>query len=597
MPARTARNECVSAPASRHPVACIRSYPVPDLMSAFRASPLQPFQTFRDRISRLSRGRSLPDLLTPPTAAALLLALAWLGAGCSAPRVTQAEITVDITVDETVHTLQLPAGSTMEDALDTLGITPEALDRTEPPTFTVLTDGAEGRLIRVEEEFVVEEAVVPFEQQVLRNESLPEGETRLIQPGVNGFQEITYRILYEDGVEVSNNPVKSAMVEQPIPEIVMVGIQAPFAPLPIPGKLAYLSAGNAWVMEGSTSNRRPVVTTGDLDGYIFSLSPDGSWLLFTRRSEEDSAINSLWAAELDGESPALVDLEVENVVHYAGWSPRGSQTVAYSTVEPREAAPGWQANNDLRMVTFSRNGWTSRERVALEANSGGIYGWWGSTFAWAPGGGQFALARPDGVDLLDVLEEEARPLLPIVPLQTNSDWAWVPGLAWGPDGNVIYAVNHGVDQGGVASEESPHFHLTAIPLAGGAPVDMVVEVGMFANPVVSPPVPTRPGETGFLVAFLQAIFPAQSETSRYRLVVMDRDGSNRRTLFPEEGAPGMEPQTPVWSPEPVIFGDSSTDAHPTVLILHQGNIWLVDAMDGANRQLTGDGLVSRADWR
>ena len=41
----------------------------------------------------------------------------------------------------------------------------------------------------------------------------------------------------------------------------MVGVQAPFAPISIPGKLIYLTGGNAWMMEGTTSTRRPLVTS------------------------------------------------------------------------------------------------------------------------------------------------------------------------------------------------------------------------------------------------------------------------------------------------------------------------------------------------
>ena len=46
--------------------------------------------------------------------------------------------------------------------------------------------------------------------------------------------------------------------------------------------------------------RRPIeflwLTSGDLDGRIFTLSPDGAWLLFSRSSTRpiDEEINNLW---------------------------------------------------------------------------------------------------------------------------------------------------------------------------------------------------------------------------------------------------------------------------------------------------------------
>ncbi len=148
--------------------------------------------------------------------------------------------------------MQAPAGSTVGEVLAAANITLNPLDRSDPPIYTVATDGAEIRIIRVEEELLIDQVVIPYEQQILRNESLPEGERRLVQPGVNGLQEITTRRVFEDGVEISNSPLKVVIVEEPVPEIVMVGSQSPYAAIPIPGKLVYISGGNAWVMEGST---------------------------------------------------------------------------------------------------------------------------------------------------------------------------------------------------------------------------------------------------------------------------------------------------------------------------------------------------------
>ena len=56
----------------------------------------------------------------------------------------------------------------------------------------------EGR--SVEEQFEAVRVPVPFERKTVTNEALPAGETRLIQLGVNGEDEITYRITGENGV-------------------------------------------------------------------------------------------------------------------------------------------------------------------------------------------------------------------------------------------------------------------------------------------------------------------------------------------------------------------------------------------------------------
>jgi hypothetical protein len=117
---------------------------------------------------------------------------------------------------------------------------------------------------------------------------------------------------------------------------------------------------------------------------------------------------------------------------------------------------------------------------------------------------------------------------------------------------------------------------------------------MFAYPLVSPLQPLPSGEQGYQVAYLQAAFPNQSETSRYRLVVMDRDGSNPKALFPEEGLPGLTPQREwgAWSSAPL-----PTSSHYAIAVIYQGNLWLVDATTGDAQQITGDNLTSRVAWR
>ncbi len=507
--------------------------------------------------------------------------------GCAAPRLTQTAIPVQVQADGQTYALSLAPGSTAGDAVRQAGLTLGDLDRLEPPAYTVLTADATVRVIRVREAFEVQQEVIPYERQTITSETLPAGESRLVQPGKNGLREITIRILYEDGQEVSRSPVKSVVVEEPVAEVVMVGRQPAFTPRAIPGQLAFLAGGNAWLLDGSTANRRLVVGSGDLDGRVFRLSPDGRWLLFTRRPPEgEEAINALWVASTDPDAPWELDLGVRNVVHFADWSPDGGFSLAYSTVEPRSAAPGWQANNDLYLLSFSTTGWVSPRRLALDANAGGIYGWWGTTFAWAPDGNRLAYARPDGVGLLALGEDALQPWMTQVPYQTNGDWAWAPGISWGPDGRVLFTVAHVGER-----EDAPRFDLVALPGADLPPVTLVPDVGMFAYPVASPPQP-RAWESGaYQVAWLQALFPGQSETSRYRLLVMDRDGSNRQALFPPEGQPGLEPQQVVWSPQVLDNG------HFALVVIYQGDLWLVDAVTGEATPLTAEGNVKRIDWK
>jgi resuscitation-promoting factor RpfB len=505
--------------------------------------------------------------------------------GCRSPQVTGEDITISIDADGASRNVTIPSGSTVAHALQSAGIAFGDLDRIEPPPYAVLNNGDSVSLTRVREEFETEEQIIPFERQVVRNESLPEGETRLVQAGINGRQELTYRRVLEDEEEISRSIVKTVILQEALPEIVMVGAQTSFAPLPVPGKLAYLAGGNAWIMDTSTANRTALVTTGDLDGRIFKLSPNGTFLIFTRKSTKppDQEINTLWAVRTDGGKPFSTGLA--NIVHFADWIP-GTNSIAYSTVEPRATAPGWQANNDLSRYSIT----TGEKRKILDASNGGVYGWWGMTFAFSSDG-RLAYAQPDGIGLVDIDGKYLKPLLNITPLNTHSDWAWLPSIAWGADGKNLYYISHAPPPSLVNEEDSPFFDISATSFENSASVQIVEQTGMFAYPSTSS-LQSSARERQYQVAYLQAIFPEQSETSRYRVVVMDRDGSNRRTIFPANDAPGLEPQSPVWAPES-IEGQSGD----FIAIVYQGNLWLVDSGNGEPYQVTGDGLVTRIDWK
>jgi resuscitation-promoting factor RpfB len=521
-----------------------------------------------------------------PSLFLFLLIFAWLTVSCRSPQVGE-EITVSIVTDGTTRELTITAGSTVTQAFQTAGIVLGTLDRSEPPLYTVLNNGDTIKLTRVQEIFETEQNVIPFERQIVRNETLPEGETRLVQAGVNGLEEVTYRRILEDNVEISKSSVKTVILNEALPEIVMVGAQSSFTPLNIPGTIAYLAGGNAWIMEDSTANRRIIVSTGDLDGRIFKLSPNGEYLIFTRKSKKPATqeINTLWAVRTKNLEPKPIWLQAYNVIHYAEWIP-GTNSVAYSTVEPRSTAPGWQANNDLYRVSLTGGS----PRKILDANSGGIYGWWGMSFAYSSDG-RLAYTRPDGIGLVDQDGGYLKPLLNITPLNTHSDWAWIPPITWGADGKTLYYVTHAPAPAPIIGEESPFFDLSATSFSNEANVSIVDSAGMFSYPTASPSRWDGKGKS-YQIAYLQSIFIEQSETSRYRLMVMDRDGSNSKALFPPADTNGIEPQTPVWSPKP-LEGQTGD----FIAVIYQGNLWLVDSGSSEAFQVTGDGLISGIDWK
>ena len=139
--------------------------------------------------------------------------------GCSPVRSSSSQIAITIELDGEVQELMISAGATAREAFEQAGIELNTLDKSDPPMYTILQADDKVTLTRVQEEYIVEQNVLPYETQILRNESLAEGEQRLIQPGQNGVQEITYRVLYEDGVEANRTVSSSVIIESATSEI------------------------------------------------------------------------------------------------------------------------------------------------------------------------------------------------------------------------------------------------------------------------------------------------------------------------------------------------------------------------------------------
>jgi Tol biopolymer transport system component len=491
---------------------------------------------------------------------------------------------------------------TVRDVLQEVGVELGELDRTEPDLWVETEPAMTITVIRVEERFITERRVLSFAHRTVKSEGIPEGETRLIQLGANGEEEITYKITFENGVEVDRVEVRRTVLAEPVDEIMVVGTAGVVNSVPVQGTLAYISAGNAWLMRGTSGGRRALTTDGDLDGRVFDLSADGHHLLFSRRDNDEltAPLNTLWAITTTVVGEEAYPLSIEGII-YAQWSPDGTQ-IAYSTAERTGGSPGWKANNDLwiapfpirikseRVVTTTRGltqtvpGGIVATQV-LSVSFQGTYSWWGPTFAWSPDGQLLAYATADEIGLVDVDRRERTLLVHFPPFRTYSEWVWTPTLSWSADGQFVLCTLHNPGEEGDVPEDSQVFDVWALSVDDTVRVRLTADSGMWANPYCSPAYTTTQTTTESQIVYGQVRYPGSSQDSRYDLYLMDRDGSNRRLVFPPSGESGVSVLQVAWSP----------DARQLAVIYNR-DVYLVDLTDDRVYQLTGDGQCSQPRW-
>jgi Tol biopolymer transport system component len=342
-------------------------------------------------------------------------------------------------------------------------------------------------------------------------------------------------------------------------------------------------------MRGSSTTRRNLTTTGGIDGRVLSLSPDGRRLIFSRSDPSvDGFNNRLYLIADTDTNTEPIPLQPINVL-YAEWAPGRENTIAYSTAEPRDAPPGWQAYNDLWLMRIDPVSGESLsvERV-VESSSGGFAGWWGTGFSWSPDGGRLAYARANEVGLIDIDGGTFSPLVQYTPFNTPQSWSWRANISWSPDNQLLLTTVHGSPIGGEPPESSPAFHIAVADLSGTFVAEIAQNAGIWSNPKYSPAQTDAEGRISGYMAYLRArsINNSISESAAYDLVVADRDGSNARVIYPPTTAqPGLTAREFAWSPD-----------GRAIALVYQGSLWVVDVESGIANQVTLDSGAAAPVW-
>lgn len=532
--------------------------------------------------------------------------LIWIGilliAACR-PQQETPRIRITLIADGRGQTFAYPNPATVDEFLrdPDIGIELGESDRVEPSRFTQLTDGMRITVVRVTEKTECERTDIPYKQTTILYEALGPGEQQIGQAGQNGILETCYRISYDDGVEASRVVINTTTIVTPQDEVIYLGPDGEVEPVTIMGTIAYMSNGNAWVIRGSSTAKRLLTTSGDIDdrGSVFSLSPDGRQLLFARKtnpSDADNSFNHLWLIPDVTQNTDPISL-IPGDVLYADWVPGQQNMISYSTGEVTASAPGWQSLNDLYQMRIDPATGASLNLdpiVEPSSGGGGLYGWWGTRFQWSPDGQQLAWVRSDSLGLVDIETGELLPpLLNYAVLRPVGDWSWRATASWSPDSTLLATTVHGAPLGSELPQNSPAFNLAITDASGNYQAEIVKNVGIWSAPQYSPFDPSTDNEfpRGYL-AYLRARDPFNSINGEYDLVVADRDGSNARVIFPPPNQKGLTAQASIFNNREFAWSPDGQQ----IAFIYQGNLWIVDVESGVSHQLTIDGGASNPVW-
>lgn len=527
---------------------------------------------------------------------AMALIAGWVAlAGCAPVAEPPRAMTITLIADGLSQTYAQQELVTVGEFLEKLQFQLGELDRVNPELFTQLSDGMRITVRRVREEEYCETRALPYQRRTVPNEGVPVGEERIFQPGANGQEQVCYRVVIQDGVR--GEPIQTGqatVLVQPQDEIVYVGPTISLDPVDFIGTIAYINSGNVWVMKGNSQTRRPLTTSGDVDPLrAFSLSDDGNRLLFTRRPPDATGFaNELWFINDTNQfEPRPLQLRPVNIL-YAEWVPGRNNVIAYSRAEPRETSPGYSAYNDLWLITIDpQTGLDIEIRPVIEEASGGggPYPWWGRQYAWSPDGERLAWIHADAVGLVNLNTGElGAPLVSYEVFNPRADWSWRTSVSWSPDGQRLATTVHGPPIGRESPDRSPVFNVALVAVDGSFKAEWVEQAGIWSLPRFSPFVEQADGFPKGYLAYMQARQPLDSisDLAEYDLIVADRDGSNARRVFPPSSQAGIRSRDYAWSPDGT-----------QIVLVYQGNLWLVDVETTVARQLTSDGNATRPVWK
>lgn len=129
--------------------------------------------------------------------------------------------TVTVSVAADGNTMELmTAQTTVKEMMENHKIDLGKHDIVMPEKDTVVKNGMEISVQRVDYEKVTETVEVPYKTETKGVDTLPQGTSKVVTKGVNGQDKVTYKVKYIDGVEASREEVARETVKAPVTEVI-----------------------------------------------------------------------------------------------------------------------------------------------------------------------------------------------------------------------------------------------------------------------------------------------------------------------------------------------------------------------------------------
>lgn len=129
---------------------------------------------------------------------------------------------VELTVDGETTEYAIYEG-TVSDLLELAQVTLGEEDYTKPDLSTELEANMEVTVYRVEYKEVTETEEIEYSTTKKKDSSLTKGVTKVATEGVNGEEEITYKVKYINGEEDSRTEISRETVKEAVDEVIKVG--------------------------------------------------------------------------------------------------------------------------------------------------------------------------------------------------------------------------------------------------------------------------------------------------------------------------------------------------------------------------------------